>query len=88
MQPQIWQQFEAITLDLIARGVQRYSADAVLHQVRFDGRQKIRNAFSAFYARKFREHHPQHARIFRFYASHADPLPYEKPRQGDLFADR
>ena len=69
--PQVWQAFVKHTLRLIARGRVRYSADAILHVIRYDhdvstsgDDWKINNNFSSRYARKFARHHPEHAEFF------------------------
>ena len=78
--PQVWRLFERFTFELIRRGFRHYSADAVLHRVRWETATaiadqstfKINNNWSAFYARKFRDLHPKHAEFFRLRASMAD----------------
>ena len=78
--PEIWQLFERFTFELIRRGFQRYSADAVMHRVRWetaaaldDGQgYKIANIWVAFYARKFNKRHPKHIGFFRLRPSIAD----------------
>lgn len=78
--PRVWELFEQFTLMLIRRGFRHYSADAVLHRVRWettvelrDGEGfKINNNWSAYYARKWIGRHPNHANFFRLRASAAD----------------
>jgi hypothetical protein len=70
--PHVWRQFERSALRLIARGHVRYSADGILHVIRFDadvrvertGSWKIDNRFSAFYSRMFALAHAEHAEFF------------------------
>jgi len=71
--PEVWLEFERIAMQLIARGFRRYSADGVMHIVRFrtsagdnGGLFKINNNHVAWYARRFAEAHPEHADFFRF----------------------
>lgn len=66
--PQVWVEFERLALRLIARGHTRYSADGILHVIRFDSdvrvdqadSWKIDNRFSAFYSRMFTLAHCAH----------------------------
>ncbi len=78
--PQVWRLFVRFTYEMIGRGSTHYSADAVLHRVRWETASalddesgfKINNNWSAYYARKFRDHNPSHASFFRLRASWAD----------------
>jgi hypothetical protein len=78
--PEVWRLFERFTFELIRRGFGHYSADAVLHRVRWETASaledgctfKINNNWSAFYARKFHDRHPKHDGFFRLRASMAD----------------
>jgi len=68
--PEIYDIFEKFTFDLIGLKFKRYSADAVMHRVRWEtevssgGNFKINNNFVAFYARLFMQNNPQHAGFF------------------------
>ncbi len=72
--PEVWRLFSRYTFDRLRRGYKHYSADAVMHRVRWetgagdpskkDGF-KINNNHVAFYARKFHEMFPQHVGFFR-----------------------
>jgi hypothetical protein len=71
--PEVWDEFERITLQLIARGFRRYSADGVMHVVRLrtsagdrSAAFKINNNHVAWYSRRFAEAHPEHADFFKF----------------------
>lgn len=78
--PDVWRMFVAFTHELMRRGFQHYSADAVLHRIRWqtdtpldDGSSfKINNNWSAFYARKFHAAYPKHDGFFRLRTSMAD----------------
>lgn len=76
--PRIWEAFERFTFDRIRQGHQQYSADAIMHMVRWhtragtDGHPKIANAWVAYYARKFMRVHPRHRGFFRTARSKAD----------------
>ena len=68
----IWLAFKDLANELIADGEQHYSADALLHVVRFQCRRekkqgeefKVNNNFSCGYARAFERKYPQHKGFF------------------------
>lgn len=68
--PEIVAEFERRALALIARGRDHFSADAILHSIRFDtamsegGEFKINNNWTSRLARRFAEKYPQHASLF------------------------
>lgn len=78
--PEVWRLFEQFAFERMRRGFSHYSADAILHRVRWETAAplddqsglKINNNWSAFYARKFAKHHPKHAAFFRLRSSRAD----------------
>ena len=78
--PDTWRLFERFTFHMIRRGFAHYSADAVLHRVRWETATplddnsgfKINNNWSAYYARKFHAYHPEHEGFFRNRISKAD----------------
>ncbi|MDQ2079516.1 hypothetical protein RA307_04920 [Xanthobacteraceae bacterium Astr-EGSB] len=64
-------QFERLALDIAAAGYRRYSADAVLHRIRWhmqiehrDSSFKANNDWTASLARWFLARHPEHPRFF------------------------
>jgi hypothetical protein len=70
---QIQKMFDEIALDLISRGIERYSSDAILHRIRWhrqieqgDRSFKCNDNWTPTLARRFVEKHPQHARFFEF----------------------
>lgn len=72
--PEVWDLFARLTRDRIGRGYKHYSADAILHRIRWELSQptyeageefKINNNFAAFYARWFMREFPQHDGFFR-----------------------
>ena len=71
--PRVWQLFERFALELVRAGRRHYSADAVLHRVRWETDAgsngaddfKINNDFAALYSRKWTRLHPEHAKFFR-----------------------
>jgi hypothetical protein len=69
--PQVWDAFVKYTFELIRAGRDAYSADAVLHRIRWDSAIqtngttfKISNNHSAYYARKFQREFPHYAAFF------------------------
>jgi len=69
--PQIYQAFARFTFHVIARGFKRFSADAIMHRVRWETnveyrgyRYKINNNFVALYARLFMKDFPQYSGFF------------------------
>jgi len=81
--PEVWDMFCRFTLEAINSGRRNYSADAVMHRVRWENdiavkpgdendQYKINNNHIAFYARKFKNYFPQHAGFFRMRISEAD----------------
>ena len=69
--PAVWIRFAQFALELIQRGRTRYSADAVMHRVRWEtalGDQnadfKINNNHIRFYSRTFQRTYPEHAEFF------------------------
>ena len=69
--PDIVNEFERRALRLIAVGRDHFSADAILHAIRFDTALAtkgdvfaINNDFSSRLARWFAERHPEHAAFF------------------------
>jgi hypothetical protein len=79
LNPMVWTLFQRFTNELIAAGFSHYSADAVLHRVRWEtavGMQhqgfKLNNNFTPYYARKYHQKYPNHAGFFRLRRSLAD----------------
>jgi len=71
--PEVWSAFERIALDLIATGIRRYGAKAIFEVIRYyhtvntnENDFKVNNNFTADYARKFAEEHPEHKDFFSF----------------------
>jgi hypothetical protein len=70
--PNVWKLFVEFALDRIARGFKHYSADALMHRVRWEteagdplGEFKVNNNYVSFYARAFSKAYPEHAGFFR-----------------------
>lgn len=77
--PEVWEMFERFALDAHRSGHATYSADAVLHRVRWEcgvvrrsATWKCNNNLTAYYARKFHAAHPILRGFFRTRASVAD----------------
>jgi len=69
--PRVWELFKQFTFEAISAGHTRFSADSILHRIRWetsiitnDAHFKINNNFSADYARKFMAEYPQHNQFF------------------------
>ncbi len=69
--PRVYELFREFTLEVIDRGYESYSADAIMHRVRWeanivtdDPRFKINNNYVAFYARLFMAEFPHHKDFF------------------------
>jgi hypothetical protein len=68
----IWKEFERLALELINAGEKQYSADAILHVIRFQNithkrsadEFKVNNNFSCAYSRAFQRKYPQHFDFF------------------------
>ena len=71
--PEVYRLFARFVAELLERGFTNYSADAVIHRVRWhtqvearDGEGfKINDHFVAFYARLWMREHPEHEGFFR-----------------------
>ena len=72
--PQVWDLFVRFTMELINRGFQHYSVNAIFERIRWevdsvggDGKStfKLNNNYRAFYARRFHKVYPQHEGFFR-----------------------
>jgi hypothetical protein len=84
LNPEIWNLFVRFTFDAINAGHRNYSADAVLHRVRWEtsvaskgAEFKCNNNWTAFYARKFHKLYPQHKGFFRLRVSKADEMRHD-----------
>jgi hypothetical protein len=68
--PEIWEKFETVALDLIARKVKHYGAKAIYEVIRYQtairgGKDfKINNNYTAGYARKFTSKYPKWSKFF------------------------
>ena len=73
--PQVWLEFERLTLSLLGAGISHYGAKAVMEVIRFhkaietQGEFKINNNFTAHYARQFAKKYPQHENFYEFRGS-------------------
>jgi len=79
--PHIWNEFQRLTLALIARGVKHYSARTIIHYIRMNTQLKENNSsfkindhISPYYARKFMQEHPEHDGFFKVRRSRVDEL--------------
>ncbi len=69
--PHVFDRFCEVALDMISRGVERWSADAVAHVLRWEAvvhtrgdEYRINNSYVRFLAERFVERYPQHADFF------------------------
>jgi hypothetical protein len=70
--PMVYRRFCEIAQSIITKGLKHYSADAILHVIRYESTVKkepmelfkINNNYSSRYARKFMSDHPQHKKFF------------------------
>lgn len=68
--PEIWEEFKRVTFELIKAGRKHYSADGILHAIRFNtairgGKDfKINNNYSSMYSRMFTANFPEHKDFF------------------------
>jgi hypothetical protein len=84
--PRVWELFLRYSSELIYAGVPRYSADAILHRIRWHfaietrhGEIKINNNFAAYYARLFAERNPQLAAFFETRRLNSEDRPAIEP---------
>lgn len=77
LNPLVWQMFKQFTFEVINAGHMRFSADSILHRIRWetsvittDSRFKINNDFSADYARKFITEFPHYNHFFEIRRRH------------------
>ena len=68
--PEIWEEFKRVTFELIKAGRKHYSADGILHAIRFNtairgnDERKINNNYSSMYSRMFTANFPEHKDFF------------------------
>lgn len=77
--PFVWDLFVKFTMELIRAGRQRYSADSILHRIRWetavnttDETFKINNNYASFYSRKFANIYAMYKDFFEFRKSKAE----------------
>ena len=91
LHPEVWTLFEQFTLDRVRQGRRHYSADAIMHRVRWEtdagGKRspyKINDHHVTCYARRFHREHPELAGFFRLRKQPSeDQLPTWRPRKVD-----
>jgi hypothetical protein len=81
--PDVFEQFQRLTFQMVEHGRHHYSAEAICHALRWFAdlssspeadEFKLNNNFAAFYGRLFCVTHPQHREFFRCKHSLADHL--------------
>jgi len=77
--PEIWELFKKYAHALIRKGITHWSADNILHKIRFETAVKskgdtfkINNNYSAYYARKFMSIYPMYDGFFELRKSKLD----------------
>ena len=71
--PEVWSLFVRFTFEIINRGFQNYSVNAIFERIRWEkdiggdgiNQFKLNNNYTAFYARKFMDMFPEHKGFFR-----------------------
>jgi hypothetical protein len=72
--PSIWKAFKKLAIDLLQRGFQRYSADAIFHAMRYSydlehgpgGQLRVNDHYVRLYSEKLAEIDPRFRTFFRF----------------------
>ena len=86
--PHVYDLFDRFTQQVLARGFDRYSSDAILHRVRWhttietsdaEGF-KINNNWAAFYSRLWMEFNPQYDGFFETRIQKSKPRPQPSPK--------
>lgn len=79
--PEAYEDFERITLEVIDRGLRRFSAELVLQRMRWLREverlcpYRVNNDFRTFLARLFVIIHPEHLRVFGFREADVSATP-------------
>ena len=70
--PRVWGLFEEFALECVRKGFKHYSADAIMHRVRWEtdvvtegDTFKVNNNYVTYYARMFHTNHPEHSTFFK-----------------------
>jgi hypothetical protein len=69
--PQIYNKYEELTLQLIEKGVKHYGTMDMIGAIRWttavsgSGKYKVNNNYAPYYARLFESRHPEHKGFFR-----------------------
>lgn len=79
--PHIYEAFKSQTIEVIKRGFKNFSADFIVHVLRWEttvkakhDEYKINNNYRSYYARLFIRDHPQYKGFFRFRTSKANSI--------------
>lgn len=81
--PTVWLYFERFALQAVSRGRTRIGHWLLINRVRWETAVvtagddfKIQNGYIAFYARLWRDTHPEHAGLFTIRPMDGEPWPY------------
>ena len=87
--PEVYRLFCAFTKQLIGAGRRSYSADAVLHRIRWHTAVetkgeplKINDHYSSLYARLFMMHHGEYSGFFELRRLHVDEMTVQVALEG------
>lgn len=76
--PHFWPMFERFTLELAGRGYRQLSAKLIFERIRWESmiqtrgeEWKLNNNYTAFYARRYMQAHPEHGQMFSTRVQHA-----------------
>jgi hypothetical protein len=86
--PLIWEYFERFAFEAVAKRRKKISHWLIINRIRWEvyivttGEEfKISNNFIAFYARHWRETHPQHKELFNIKRMVGEPFSIEEPNE-------
>ena len=87
--PDVWRQFEELSLEAVRRGFKHYAAATIFELLRWrtplgaDGKEqfKLNCNYVAFYARRFMRLHPEHADFFRTRKQKSKEVPARNLRE-------
>lgn len=87
--PEVFQMFENIALEMIEKGAKHGSSDDILHEIRKKIKTlnkdtsgyKINNNYSAYFSRYFTKLYPEHSSFFEMRRSKADSITIKSDQQ-------
>lgn len=96
--PEVWERFQQLTLQIIARGFESYGSKTIWEVLRWEAdvgdenpdRFKLNNNFTAFYARAFNLKYPEYGDFFRLrvqISQHKAPITGPELKPQDFQSD-